>query len=261
VVVGVTGEAPEAVEAYVKAHGVRHPIAVGFKSDYAVGGIPHAFLIDQDGKIAWRGHPATLDERRLAPLLVGARPANVRAGLEDVHSLRFEGKFGEAYELAARMIEHDQLSEAAVLQAKQWNVAAEHFVATALEQADAAERSGDVYLTWCKLDPVVRGYVGVPGSEPAEERLRALLADKRNEQEIDAGKRFAAAERLEAALDYDAAIDAYDELGKRFGRTRAGKDAKRRHQELVKAGMLGYRADCTYCRAGEKACPTHRRKK
>jgi len=36
--------------------------AIGLEStaleDYGISGIPHAFLVDQAGKIVWHGHPA-----------------------------------------------------------------------------------------------------------------------------------------------------------------------------------------------------------
>ena len=41
---------------------------------YTITGVPTAFLIDRDGRIVWRGHPASLDaETKIEALLAGAK--------------------------------------------------------------------------------------------------------------------------------------------------------------------------------------------
>jgi hypothetical protein len=44
------------------------------RAAYTITGMPTAFLIDRDGRIVWRGHPASLDaETKIEPLLAGAK--------------------------------------------------------------------------------------------------------------------------------------------------------------------------------------------
>ncbi len=58
-IIGCTQESLDEVQDFVKEQGMKYPIAVGCKSSgqYGVSGIPHAFVIGKDGKIAWEGHP------------------------------------------------------------------------------------------------------------------------------------------------------------------------------------------------------------
>jgi hypothetical protein len=34
-----------------------------------ITGIPHAFLVDKDGKIVWEGHPAQLNDAEIAKIV------------------------------------------------------------------------------------------------------------------------------------------------------------------------------------------------
>ena len=68
-------ETYEAMEKHIAAkgwtnvrHGWSHQDGLGFRSaaprEYGVTGIPTAFLLDPEGRIVWRGHPATLDKEK-----------------------------------------------------------------------------------------------------------------------------------------------------------------------------------------------------
>lgn len=261
VVVGVTGESAEEVEAYVKKNNVEHPIGVGGSAEYDVTGIPDAFLIDKDGKIVWRGHPAVLDENLVDRLLMFAKPAVVAKGLEGVHKLRKANDHGGAWKLAHELLDGGQLSERAQAQAKEWIAAMEMFVADQMAEAAKPEVAKDSFLLWKCVEPLASGYQGVPGAEPAKARLEALMADGKAKKEIEGGRMFEQAAALEAAMEFDKAWDVYRTINAKFGSTRVGKTAGEALRGLEKANKLGYRADCPYCKAAGNACPTHRPKK
>ena len=98
VVVGLTKEDPdnrlEKVKAFVTQQGDRMGYAVGFDADgnayrdymQAAGqqGIPTAFLIDRAGKVAWIGHPMSLDSV-LPQVMAGTYDVDVA---KRVHELR-----------------------------------------------------------------------------------------------------------------------------------------------------------------------------
>jgi len=258
----VTGEKEEDVAAFIEEREVKYPMATSYYSDgYDHRGIPHCYLVDIEGKIAWRGHPAELKESKLHELLAKAKPAYVLAGLEEVHRMRIGEQHGDAYQLGKKLLEQNALSEGAQTQLKGWMSKAEWFVETSVTEADAAEKEGDIYLVWAKLEPVARLYAGVPGSDDAKKRLETLNESKKNRLEIEAGQQFAEAKRLEGEQDFTAAMEIYKELSKRKGRTRAGKTAKVRYREMLEAGMLGFDPRCTYCKAGGSACASHARKR
>jgi len=59
VIIGITKENKEKVEPFVKEMKMNYPVAIGSNSgkEYGVTGIPTAFVISREGKIAWTGHP------------------------------------------------------------------------------------------------------------------------------------------------------------------------------------------------------------
>lgn len=59
VIIGLTDEGKDVVEPFAKKMNMKYPIAIGSQSgrEYGVTGIPTAFVISRDGKIAWTGHP------------------------------------------------------------------------------------------------------------------------------------------------------------------------------------------------------------
>lgn len=58
-IIGLTDEPRSQVEPFVQKMGMRYIVGVGSATgrEYGVRGIPHAFVIDLQGKIAWSGHP------------------------------------------------------------------------------------------------------------------------------------------------------------------------------------------------------------
>lgn len=70
--VSLTNEPLNAVADFAKQQQMTWPMGMGSTSgqDYGVKGIPHAFIIDKEGKFVWHGHPmAGLDEqlRKMLP--------------------------------------------------------------------------------------------------------------------------------------------------------------------------------------------------
>lgn len=71
VILGLSDENADKVESFIKRMNagekkqMEYPVAAGSNDGraYGVRGIPHAFLVTSDGKVAWAGHPmAGLDE-------------------------------------------------------------------------------------------------------------------------------------------------------------------------------------------------------
>jgi hypothetical protein len=261
VVVGVTGEEESEVKAWVEKNKVAYPIGIGDTEDYNVRAIPHAFLIDKEGKVIWRGNPGSLDARTIDEALVGAKPAVVVAGLEEVQSLRRSKDHGGAWRKAKSLLEAGGLSERAEAQATDWMQASTRFVEESMKAADAAESQKDLFLLWSKLEPVASLYQGVPGAEAAKARLAALLADPKNKREIEAGRKVAEAKQKELALDFDGAHTIYKEVATAFGNTRAGKVAAAAFAAIEKDGKLGFDPTCGYCKAAGVACPAHSKAK
>lgn len=261
VVLGVSTDPADEVEKYVAKYEVAYPVAIGLRSEYKVRIVPYGYLIDRNGKIIWRGSPASVDEDQIGKAVIGAKPATVREGLAEVYQLRFDKKNGDAYRLAGELLQAGTLSEAAQAQAKGWRTADEEAVAAAVKAAEQAEKDGDVFAVWRNLDAIVNRYAGVPGGDGCKERLDELLANKKNQREVDAGKQLEEGEAKEADFDFDGAHEIYKQIARRLSSTKAGKVANQRYKDIEKQGKLGYDHSCNYCRAGGAACPRHRKDK
>ncbi len=72
-IVGVTNEEEPLVREKMKAAEMKFPVAlvegIGVDQAYNVSGVPRSFLIDRDGKLVWYGHPANLQDEKIAALL------------------------------------------------------------------------------------------------------------------------------------------------------------------------------------------------
>jgi thiol-disulfide isomerase/thioredoxin len=75
VIIGHTDGSSKNVEGFIKSRKIPYVISVGddLGDAYGITGIPHLVLVDATGKVAWRGHPAQLDEKLIAEQLAQVR--------------------------------------------------------------------------------------------------------------------------------------------------------------------------------------------
>lgn len=74
VLISISNEDRKTIEPFAADNGMTWPLAIGSKSgqDYGVQGIPHAILVDREGKIVWRGHPMSGMDEEIKKLLSAA---------------------------------------------------------------------------------------------------------------------------------------------------------------------------------------------
>jgi thiol-disulfide isomerase/thioredoxin len=119
VFVGVSSEAANVAKPFVDKMGAKmdYTVAVddnrkttdGYLKAYGVNGIPHAFIVDRDGRIAWHGHPMSgLDKEleKLAAVPVAANPADQKRDVA-------KRKLREFTELVARGADESTIEAAA----------------------------------------------------------------------------------------------------------------------------------------------------
>jgi thiol-disulfide isomerase/thioredoxin len=72
-VVGITDETGSTVENFMRTVPIDYPVALDPQKRYSsalkIQGIPHAFLLDRNGKVVWDGHPMTLMDSKIESLL------------------------------------------------------------------------------------------------------------------------------------------------------------------------------------------------
>ena len=81
VFVGVTDEKPSVVKPFVakQAEKMEYAVAIddngqttkGYMEAYGINGIPHAFVVDKEGRVVWQGHPMAELEQTLDQLVAG----------------------------------------------------------------------------------------------------------------------------------------------------------------------------------------------
>lgn len=80
-IIGITDEAPETVKAFLDqmGDGMSYAVAVDgqnvtwdkYMKPLGLNGIPHAFIVDKAGKVAWHGHPMGGLDEALAKVMAG----------------------------------------------------------------------------------------------------------------------------------------------------------------------------------------------
>ena len=92
VFVGVTGEDAATVKPFVDKMGAKmdYVVAVddndktskGYMEAYGIDGIPHAFIVNKEGKVVWQGHPMDKLDKALESVISGKHetPKQKKAG-------------------------------------------------------------------------------------------------------------------------------------------------------------------------------------
>jgi thiol-disulfide isomerase/thioredoxin len=81
VIIGISEEAPDVVKPFVKEMGDKMDYTVAIDRDgamdtaymdaFGIDGIPHAFIVDKQGRIAWQGHPEVGMDKALDEIVAG----------------------------------------------------------------------------------------------------------------------------------------------------------------------------------------------
>lgn len=97
VFIGITSEAVSTVKPFVEKMGQKmdYHVAIdqdrktsrGYMEAFGVRGIPHAFVVDKEGKIAWHGHPMSDLENILTRLTSGSYNMQDRKKMEAAENL------------------------------------------------------------------------------------------------------------------------------------------------------------------------------
>ena len=71
--VGISNESASTVEGFMHQVPMNYPVALDAPGRYSrelnIRGIPHAFLLDRQGKVVWEGHPMELSEAQIEKVL------------------------------------------------------------------------------------------------------------------------------------------------------------------------------------------------
>lgn len=180
VIIGHTDESSQGLEEFVKSAPIPYLITIGDEigKSWGVTGIPHVFILDPDGKIAWSGHPGLLQEKTITDLLVKVKPSwpptprfakpSADAKVAALEQQASAGKVGSAVKTLAKLT-----FEAA-------KASSEHIAAWKTEQDAALDKlvtDGDIYGAWRLADALADAYKGVDDAKSYQERAGTLKKD------------------------------------------------------------------------------------
>lgn len=203
VVIGHTDGSSRGLDAFLKQKEIPYIITVGpnIGDDWGVSGIPHAFLVDVDGTVAWEGHPNGLGtaviERELERVRVAVGPEFAEPSAdEDVARIQGQivgGAIGRGLRHLERLQERGNEAAAPAIEA---------VVAWIDEQEaeiDALVERGDVYAAYQKVDRLTDQLRGHDRSKEIRDRGKEL----RRLDAYDAGQAFAKLQELGAKMRDD----------------------------------------------------------
>lgn len=196
VIVGHTDDSSTGLEAFIKAKGIPYLISVGadIGNAYGVTGIPHVFVIDPDGKVAWHGHPGAMQESVITTALKNvrlsaspaprfAKPASAEK-VARVEATIAGGKVGAGVKALEKLAEDKDPATASSAKTTLESVAAWK---TKVDGELAKQReSGDVYAAAELAGSVAVSYAG---HEEAK-TYQALAAELKKDPGYAAGKEF-----------------------------------------------------------------------
>ncbi len=242
VIMSLTGEPKSKVEPFAEKMGMTYAVGCGSPSSntYGVRGIPHAFVVDVAGKVAWHGHPAgngleqaIQEQLRTNPpsLLSPEQKAEAMARLEKVRKALDEAHYLQAAALVAQIREPDrdpEVEKRVAAVRKQLTDRAEARLAEAGEHIDRK--------AYYEADEALREVAPLaPDSDLASKaaaRREELHEDKKIHAAIEQGRREHRAAQALADLEKDAAdmdpaarLKAYEALADAHAGTGAARAA------------------------------------
>jgi hypothetical protein len=258
VVIGVTNEDPELVDAFVQTYQPTYPIVITgnekFDKVLGVKGFPTEAVMDPKGDLVYSGYSAgsalkgamaKAKRGSLYPKKLGKAMKQLRAG--DIPA-----SYAEVKKLAAGTMDEELAS---------W---VNRFAATLEQRATddlAAARKlaeeGRVYQAHTLVASYKEAKVAFPNAQEAHGFLAEVEALPLFKDEMKAGPLYAGATGHDKDHNYLDAIAAYKKVYKKYPDTQAGSMARQRVEEIVEQGLPGYERSCNLCRQFRKACDRH----
>lgn len=239
-VLGVTNEGKKDTESWIKSKGVKYAYAYDkggkLQSKLGVNGIPHAFLIDANGKIAWEGHPGTLTEKIIESALVGALPKPLfefPAKAAGVKSALVKHNYAAAVAEAAKLSDADGGPELKKV--------IEGLVAARVAGMKSALKEGDFLSADATASALKKDLDGLPEATEAEKVLTEIKGNKDAARIIQGQKKVRALQdkKMTRRQDIEQAMADLDKIAKDFAGTYAATQATELRTELIKRKNKG----------------------
>ncbi len=239
VLVGLSDESESTVRGFVEEYGYTARIAAGSRSGDAWGvrGIPDTILIDHEGRIVFRGHPASLQSSLVRDTVRRARriddsfalryvvAGELPRGLGSVADAAGQGQLGRAYTHLERTLAREDSPDLEAAKALQAEL--DKHVELLLSQASSLVEARDVLRGQKVYASLASELRGRPAAETAQTRLAAIASDEGLQKELQAQEAFERALRTNSRLSSSRARQAWETFAQRHAGTRAAERASR----------------------------------
>jgi peroxiredoxin len=263
VILAMSSEPIEKVEPFAQQKGMVYGIGIdaggAASKTYGVTGIPSAFLIDKDGKVAWAGHPARLTEADIEKVLVGASPlaGKLTGQLEPVQMLIDKGQPGRALAALAVLLQSDKLTAEAKEQAAKASSRLDKEAKAKLARIQEMVKGATPFAAVLALQEIAARFEGSDHGTAAKAALERLSQDETGRRAVATAGRIQKARQLVTNKRFDEAWTEYGEITAE-GDAAAREITAKEMAAITESGMRGYHADCMVCRVTGKACKDHR---
>jgi thiol-disulfide isomerase/thioredoxin/outer membrane protein assembly factor BamD (BamD/ComL family) len=248
VFISLTDEDRKTVEPFAREMKMDYAVGGGSQTSgvYGVTGIPHAFIVDPSGTVAWEGHPmAGLDRalesqlEKTPPSRMAPRDQAVALALMDLVAKAIEKQdFVSAADLMAKIPNADD-DPAVKKRADEARRILAEVAAKDLAEAEARIEAKEYYEASAALERVLRLVPGSDEARRAEAKRTELMADEKIRPVVEQGRRerraadmLAAIEKSEKDMTLERLLKELGDLADAFPDTKAGKGAAARIAEM-----------------------------
>ncbi len=232
----MTGEGKKDTEPWIADKKVKYAYAYDKGGKLAgklgVSGIPHAFLINAQGKIVWEGHPSELEDKVIESALTGALPTP----LFELPPIAGAVKTAlQKHNYAVALTEAGKLSEADGGSGLKQVV--QGIVSGRVGSMNAALKEGDFLTALDSATALKKELEGLPEAPEADKALAEIKANKDAEKLMAAQKkvRAIADQKLGKRAEFDKALADLKKIEKDFPSTFVAKEAEAVETAVLKA--------------------------
>ncbi len=234
-VIGVADEPKGRIQRVVKNEEIEYIVALRSGSAFNSRAYPTAWLVSPKGKVVWKGHPASLDGKKIEKFLKGARfepkfslPRKLKA------ASRYLGKRDCAR--AIRELEKHVAGkdEAVARVAKDTIRELKRYAKREYKFAGRFAKSGEYADAVAILEFLEKSFKGFEAGERAKVKLKAWRDDKKIKLEIEASSQIAKARTLISRRQYAPAYKVLQNVARRkkYKDTRAKEIAVKLAKEI-----------------------------
>jgi len=258
IVMAASKEAAGTIAPWLEAQEVQYPVFVddggGTASAYGVRGIPHCALIGPDGKVAYKGHPSSVNDQMLEPVLA---KCVLRFGYEFPDEFKKVQAQCEKRDFAGALKSLDGLTEANPEFAQKVRDDIAGYAADARKNAETDAAAGDYLSAMDALAEVAKQFKGTPAGQELDDLLKEWKKDPEVKKELAAGKMMMQAKALEKGNNFKAALGVYLGITKKYDGTKTAEAAQKRADAIQSANLWKIDPRCKKCTAARSPCDKH----